>query len=350
MIRSRRRRIDFGADHPRIGLAPLEARAQRPTEPSERDRRAPTGKERTAARSAAPTRVVEAIAHAAVGITTRGEARRMSGRLAIVATPIGNLGDLSERAIAELRDADLVLAEDTRRTRALLTHLGIAGKALERLDAHAEEERVAPVLARLMEGARVALVSDAGTPAISDPGARLVRAAAAAGCEVTALPGPSAVTTAIAASGFGGERFRFFGFLPRKKSALARTIADIAATDEVVVAFEAPARMAETLAELARSLGDRPAVVARELSKKHEEYLRGTLAELATAEREWRGEITLVIGPAPPRALATEADIDARIAELPDELPPRDAAKLVAAETGWSARDVYARLLAARRG
>lgn len=273
------------------------------------------------------------------------------GQLTVVATPIGNLGDITPRAVEALAAADLVLAEDTRRTRGLLTHLAITGKETARLDAHAEESRIAWVLARLAEGARVVLVSDAGTPAISDPGARLVRRAADAGHTVTSLPGPSAVTTAIAASGFGGERFRFLGFVPRKASALARALDEVAASPEIVVLFESPARMATTLAALAERLGEREIVIAREISKKHEEYLRGSLASLAERERDrrWRGELTLVIGPRPePAAEETVSDeaLDVLIErELASGARPRAIAKKLAEETGRTGSDVYLRIV-----
>jgi 16S rRNA (cytidine1402-2'-O)-methyltransferase len=277
------------------------------------------------------------------------------GRLTVVATPIGNLGDITPRAVEALASADLVLAEDTRRTRSLLTHLEIRNKDLERLDAHAEAKNLDAVLARLEGGASVVLVSDAGTPAISDPGARLVQVAAAAGHEVTSLPGASAVTTAIAASGFGGSRFRFFGFLPRKGSALAATIEDIADTPEVVVYFESAPRMASSLRLLAERLGSRDAVVAREISKKHEELIRGPLDALAQSERDraWRGEITVVIGPRPASVVSrlSVAELDLRIhAEVANNDRPRTIAKRLAADTGWSSREIYQRIVAHKEG
>lgn len=273
------------------------------------------------------------------------------GQLTVVATPIGNLGDITPRAVDALTGADLVLAEDTRRTRGLLTHLAISGKEIARLDAHAEESRIGWVLSRLEEGAHVVLVSDAGTPAISDPGARLVRRAADAGHTVTSLPGPSAVTTAIAASGFGGERFRFFGFVPRKTAALARVLEEVAAAPEIVVLFESPTRMATTLTALAEHLGEREIVIAREISKKHEEYVRGNLTEVAERERDrrWRGEITIVIGPRTEREAreaVTDEDLDALIdRELAGGDRPRAIAKKLAAETGRPGREIYLRIV-----
>ncbi len=273
------------------------------------------------------------------------------GRLTVVATPIGNLGDMTPRAVEALATADLVLAEDTRRTRGLLTHLAIGGKPIERLDAHAEATKLERVLGRLADGASVVLVSDAGTPAISDPGARLVAAAARAGHDVSSLPGASAVTTAIAASGFGGERFRFMGFVPRKASVAARLLEDIAATPEVVVLFEAPSRMAATLAALAERLGERDVVVGRELSKQHEEYVRGTLTAVAERERDrsWRGEITIVIGPdARPKDAPTlsEEALDALIrTELERGERPKAIAKRLAETTGLGTRELYRRIV-----
>ncbi len=272
------------------------------------------------------------------------------GRLTVVATPIGNLGDITPRAVEALAGADLVLAEDTRRTRGLLTHLEITNKKLARLDAHAEHDNLEWVLSRLSEEASVVLVSDAGTPAISDPGARLVREAALAGHEVTSLPGASAVTTAIAASGFAGDRFRFLGFLPRKAAALSETLALVADTPEIVILFEAPSRMGQTLVALADRLGEREIVVAREITKKHEELIRGAARRLAEdeASRTWRGEITIVIGP---RKAAEREDIteEALAALLAEELDgggrPREVAKRVAALTGLSSRDIYQRIV-----
>ncbi len=271
-------------------------------------------------------------------------------RLTVVATPIGNLGDITPRAVAALREAALVLAEDTRRTRALLTHLDIKNKELGRLDANVESSRLEGVMARMAQGTDVVLVSDAGTPAISDPGALLVRRAAEAGHEVTSLPGASAVTTAIAASGFAGSRFRFMGFLPRKGTALSGALDDIAGTAETVVYFESAGRMATTLALLAERIGSREAVVARELSKKHEEFIRGTFSALAEreAERVWRGEITVVVGPRllTEEPVLSESELAARIVEtMCTGERPRVIAKRLAVETGWSSREIYQRIV-----
>jgi 16S rRNA (cytidine1402-2'-O)-methyltransferase len=275
----------------------------------------------------------------------------MAGRLLIVATPIGNLEDLSPRVVESLRAADRILAEDTRRTRQLLTHLGITQKRLVRLDAEMEARGVASFVSALAAGETIALVSDAGTPNVSDPGATLVRAAAAQAIVVTPIPGPSAVTAALAASGFGGARFRFVGFLPRGGSERQQALRVVAETPEPTVLFEAPTRLMSTLSDLARVMPAREAVVARELSKLHEELVRGTLAELAAAERDWRGEITVVLGEAPQESVKLGADeLDARIARaLAEGLRSKDAAKALSLESGWSARDIYARISAKKK-
>jgi 16S rRNA (cytidine1402-2'-O)-methyltransferase len=263
----------------------------------------------------------------------------MSGKLALVATPIGNLGDLSDRSRRCLAEADGVLAEDTRRARALLTHLGIAHKRVDRFDANVEARDLEGVLSRLEGGAALALVSDAGTPGVSDPGAALVRAAAARGIAVSPIPGPSAVLAALAASGFGGSRFRFFGFLPRGGNARREALAALLATEEVAIFFESPTRAAATLAELAERSPEREAVVARELTKLHEEFVRGTLADLA-GRAAWQGEITIVLGPM--AAAAAVIDVEARIAALTAEgLRDKDVAKAIALETGMAAGDAY---------
>jgi 16S rRNA (cytidine1402-2'-O)-methyltransferase len=272
--------------------------------------------------------------------------------LTIVPTPIGNLGDITRRAVEALRAADLVLAEDTRRTRALLTHLGIEGKTVVRLDAHVEERQAGRWVDALVAGQALALCTDAGTPSLSDPGAVLVQAAAARGLPVVALPGASAITTALSCSGFPADRFRFVGFLPRSGGARRAAVARIAQSDETVVLFEAPARASRTLADLAAATPGRPAMVARELTKLHEELVRGTLCELAALEREWRGEITMVLGPhRAERVEASAADVDRLVdAALDKGLAPKEAARQVAREAGLRPREVYQRLQARRRG
>ena len=245
------------------------------------------------------------------------------GTLHIVATPIGNLEDVTLRALRVLREADWVLAEDTRRTRILLDHFEIA-KTPTSLHAHNEAVRIDQVLAALDEQRSVALVSDAGTPLVSDPGARLVSAVAAAGHRIDAVPGASALLSALCVAGLDTQRVLFLGFLPRKKGDQTRLLERQRGRDETLVLFESPHRVAATFARMAEVLGDRPACLARELTKRHEEVARGLLSELARrfeAEPP-RGECTLVVAGAsaeedgPERAVA-EADLDQGIeAEL----------------------------------
>lgn len=264
-------------------------------------------------------------------------------RLVVVATPIGNLGDLSPRAAAALVDADLVCAEDTRRTGRLLAEVGSNAPQWSLHD-HNERRQVPAVLARLEAGDLVVLVSDAGTPAVSDPGHRLVTAAAEAGHVVEAIPGPSAVLTALVASGLATDRFTFEGFLPRKGGSRAARLAELATEPRTMVVFVAPHRAADDLRDLATTCGgDRPAVLGRELTKLHEEYLRGTLATLAEAADALRGELTLVVAGAPPTVAAVSMDdlVD-RVRTLQAEgLAPRAAAKQVAATADVSTRDLY---------
>ncbi len=219
-----------------------------------------------------------------------------TGTLSLVGTPIGNLGDITLRAIETLKAADRIYAEDTRRTRALLSHLGIGGKKLLPLHAHSTERVVETAVEILQEGNSVVLVTDAGMPSVSDPGSELVRAAEAAHVPVTVVPGPSAVTTAVALSGMVDSGFTFLGFLPRKGGRRRDALAAIAASRLPVVLFEAPTRLQATLADLAAACGARHAVVCRELTKRFEEAVRGTLAELAERDT-WQGEATVVIGP-----------------------------------------------------
>jgi 16S rRNA (cytidine1402-2'-O)-methyltransferase len=280
--------------------------------------------------------------------------RTQTGVLYVVATPIGNLGDLSTRAADTLRSTHRIAAEDTRRTRGLLSHLGITGKPVDRLDAHASEGDVARCIERLLAGEDVALVTDAGTPVVSDPGTALVQAASRAGVRVVPIPGPSAVMAAVSAAGLVTGGFRFLGFLPRGGPERRTALETVRATPESVVLFEAPQRAAETLADLARVVPGREAVVGRELTKVHEEFLRGTLAELAEAAsaREILGEVTIVIGPGGEQQAATldDAEIDRRVdALLAAGRRPRDIADELALEAGRPRRELYARVLA-RKG
>ena len=268
----------------------------------------------------------------------------MTGTLVLVATPIGNLGDLSPRAVEELAGADLVCCEDTRRTGRLLVHAGVADARLRRVDDHTERRAVAEVVDLLAAGSRVVLVSDAGTPGISDPGARLVEAVLDAGFEVSVVPGPVAAVAALVASGFATDRFVFEGFLPRKGRERGRRLAEIATERRTVVVYESPNRIGATVEALAEVCGaDRRATIARELTKLHEEFVRGTLAELA----EWaattpRGEIVLVIEGAPEPDDATDDEILVALrARLAEGLSGRDAADSVAAELGVGRRRAY---------
>lgn len=277
-----------------------------------------------------------------------------AGVLYVVATPIGNLGDLSARAVESLTQATRVAAEDTRRTRGLLTHLGLS-KPIERLDAHASAHDIARVVEHLQAGETIALVTDAGTPVVSDPGTELVRAAVEAGVQVVPIPGPSAVLTALVASGLSGGSFRFLGFLPRKGSERRDELEKIRSTPEVVVLFESPERTVETLADLARIMPHRRCVVARELTKVHEEFVRGTLEELGRTleNRELLGEVTLVLGPAEKVGTPTmsDEDLDRLIdTELGRGRRPRDVADEVALVSGRSRRDVYTRVIERKRG
>src|SRR5947209_14069416 len=260
--------------------------------------------------------------------------------LAVCATPIGNLEDVTLRVLAELRDADVVLAEDTRHTRGLLERHGIRAKLLSYHE-HNEAERVAELLPRLTAGERIALVSDAGLPGVSDPGARLVRAALDAGIDVTVLPGASAVETALVASGLSGGRYAFVGFLPRKPGELDALWRETGAWGCPIVAFESPHRLRATLSSLATFDPDRDTAVCRELTKRFEEVLRGTAAELADRLVDPpKGEVTLVVA----AGSATSDSESARraVADLVAAGAPRGvAAEVVARLTDTSRNDLY---------
>lgn len=273
----------------------------------------------------------------------------MSGTLWIVGTPIGNLEDLTPRAARALASCDAVLAEDTRRARQLLAHLGIEKKEVVRHDAHATDADHARAIERLLAGESLALVTDAGTPGVSDPGASLVARAAAAGIVVSPIPGASAVVAAIAASGFSTGSFRFVGFLPRDGAGRDEALSRVVTDPDLVVFFESPRRIAETLRELARLAPTREVVVTRELTKLHEELVRGTLADIAEAPREWLGEITVVLGPwdAPAEDSIDDATLDRWLGEQLDAgATVREAARVVAARSGRPKREVYARAVA----
>ena len=264
------------------------------------------------------------------------------GTLYVVATPIGNLEDVTLRALRVLGEVDQVYAEDTRRTRVLLERHQIATRPRS-LHAHNEAARSDEVLRDLEEGASIALVTDAGTPLVSDPGERLVARVAEAGHDVVPVPGPSAVTSALVASGLTATPFTFVGFLPRKAGLRAARLAELAKRGETLVLFESPKRLAATLAELAHAFGpDRRACVARELTKLHEEVARGTLAELGERySEEPRGEITVVVEGAVAEA-TDAASLRPRIeAALADGESARDIAASLHQETGAPRREIY---------
>jgi len=262
----------------------------------------------------------------------------MSGRLIICPTPIGNLEDVTLRVLAALREADVVACEDTRRTRVLLDRYGVSGNLVSYHE-HNESERAADLLRRMRDGLVVALVSDAGMPLVSDPGYLLVRACVAAGLAVEVLPGPSAALAALVASALPSQRWRFIGFLPRKRSELESAFA----TPETLVAFESPHRVAASLAVLADVDPERPAVVCRELTKLHEEVVRGRAAELAArfAGTSPRGEVALVVGAAPTAAPDLVPALVALRRLVAAGAKPRPAAAVVAELTGTSANALY---------
>ena len=270
-----------------------------------------------------------------------------TGLLQVIATPIGNLGDLSVRAREALASADVIAAEATRHTAALLKANGIATPLLS-LHEHNESQRVPALLERLARGERVVLVSDAGTPLLSDPGYELVRSAAAAGFGVSTIPGPSAITAALAVAGLPTDRFCFEGFLPARERERRAALAALAAETRTLVFFEAPHRIAAALADMAEVLGaERAAVVARELTKAHESIYRGSLGELArraaTEENFARGELTVVVHGAASAAAGVDEGLLRRAVEvLSKELPPARVAALAAQLTGATRAAAYA--------
>lgn len=271
----------------------------------------------------------------------------MHGRLQVVATPIGNLADLSARAREALSRADVIAAEDTRHTRVLLRAIGIA-KPLVSLHEHNESQRTPELLARLAAGETIALVSDAGTPLLSDPGLELVQRAARAGFEVHAIPGPSAITSALAVAGLPTDRFCFEGFLPSRERERRTALAALAHEPRTLVFFEAPHRILRTLAAMASEFGaERAAAVARELTKAHETIYRGTLQELlarAQAEENFqRGEITIVVHGATAPTGGVDGQLLRRTVELlAPELPPGRVAAIAAQLTGATRAAAYA--------
>jgi 16S rRNA (cytidine1402-2'-O)-methyltransferase len=269
--------------------------------------------------------------------------------LFLVSTPIGNLGDLSPRAADTLRTVSRVLAEDTRRTRVLTERVG-SPVPLVSLHAHNESERTAQVLGWLEAGEDLALVSDAGTPLLSDPGARVVRAVLEGGHRVVPIPGPSAILAALIASGLAGDRFSFLGFVPRKGGERRQLLARVATSAETTVIFESPQRLSDLLESLADACGpDRPAAVARELTKIHEEILRGTLQEVGAYYRQHppKGEVTVVVAPAgEPEATSADADLEVEARGLAARLlaggmKPSAAAKELTVRLDLARNDAY---------
>lgn len=267
--------------------------------------------------------------------------------LHVVATPIGALADITIRALETLAGADLVLCEDTRVTRKLTGHYGISTQ-LQPYHEHNAAEMRPKVMARLAEGARVALVSDAGTPLISDPGYKLVRDAIEGGFHVVAAPGASAALTALVVAGLPTDRFFFEGFLPPKQVARQARIAELSRIPATLVFYETGPRVAAAMADLAAGLGDRDAALARELTKRFEQVRRGTLAELAkelAGEPDPKGEIVLVVGPPGEEAAPEAADLDAALSAALKRVSLKDAVAEVSAATGVKRREVYARAL-----
>lgn len=278
----------------------------------------------------------------------KAEAEPIAPGLHIVATPIGNLGDISFRALATLAAADGVLAEDTRTSKTLLAHYGITTPLYPYHEHNAEQMRP-KILAKLREGSKLALISDAGTPLVSDPGYKLVAAVVAEGFAVTGIPGPSAVLAALVLAGLPTDRFFFEGFLPPKSAARKGRLTELAAIPGTLVFFESPRRLAEMLSDAAAVLGARPAAVARELTKFYENVRRGSLAELAAhyeADEEARGEIVVIIGPPGADELTPAGDvIDERLRAALALVSLKEAVAQVSAETGQPRRKIYARAL-----
>jgi 16S rRNA (cytidine1402-2'-O)-methyltransferase len=271
-------------------------------------------------------------------------------KLFVVSTPIGNLDDLTFRAQKTLAECDTVLAEDTRRTRQLLSHLGLS-KPLRTLNAHAGDAFIEQLAKEIADDDKCyALVSDAGTPLVSDPGAELVRAVVAAGGTVVPIPGASAVLTALAGSGLATNAFRFFGFLPRSGTERGDVLAKIVDTSEAVVLFEAGNRARDTIADLAARMPTRACAIGRELTKLHEEFLRGTLEELSRSiDEELRGEVTIVLGAyvVARTSVIDELRLSARIDEELDKGGhAKEVADIVAAWSGLPRREIYARVVA----
>lgn len=268
----------------------------------------------------------------------------MKGQLYVVATPIGNLEDITFRAVRVLKEVDVIACEDTRHTRKLLEHYGIQTPLLSYHE-HNEAARTTELIARLADGRSIALVSDAGTPLISDPGYRVIAAAVAAGLPIIPIPGPCASIAALSASGLPTDEFRYCGFVPAKTAQRARLFESLASEQATLVFYEAPHRILETLKQMSATFQGRPAVVARELTKLHEEFLRGTLdhitAELASRPAV-KGEFTILIGRGEPTPIHTSEPVEVELKRLEAQgLPRMDAIKQIARERGLSKREVY---------
>jgi 16S rRNA (cytidine1402-2'-O)-methyltransferase len=286
-------------------------------------------------------------------MTTRAQREAGTGCLYLVATPIGNLEDITLRAIRILKEADIIACEDTRQTQKLLQHYGIR-KEMVSYHEHNELTRSPELAIELEQGAKIALVSDAGTPGISDPGHRLVTLCLRHHIPVVPIPGPSALVAALAASGLPTEEFLFVGFLPPRAGARRKALDALKAESRTLIFYEAPHRVVETLADASEILGPRPAVIAREVTKIHEEFLRGPLVELLESARKRapRGEITLLIGPGDPQAQNVDARVPLkqRVEQLEAEggIDRKAALKQAARERGLGKREAYKQLLLER--
>lgn len=270
----------------------------------------------------------------------------MAGTLYIVATPIGNLEDLTFRALRTLKEADLIAAEDTRHSRKLLDHYGIK-TPLTSYHEHNEQAKARHLVERMQRGDSIALISDAGTPVLSDPGHRLVREAIRSGIAISPIPGPSALIAALSASGLPMERFAFEGFLPAKRKERREKLQSLRAEMRTTVFYEAPHRLGEALADMSDIFPDREIVLAREITKVHEEFLRGPAVELNAqlAGREWRGELTLMISGAT-SDVATQTELIAEIRKLKsDGMRVKDIAALLGEKYAVAKRDVYRMIL-----
>jgi 16S rRNA (cytidine1402-2'-O)-methyltransferase len=286
-------------------------------------------------------------------MVTKTQREAGTGCLYLVATPIGNLEDITVRAIRILKEADLIACEDTRQTQKLLNHYGIR-KEMVSYHEHNELTRSPELVIELEQGAQIALVSDAGTPGISDPGHRLVTLCLRHHISVVPIPGPSALVAALAASGLPTEEFLFVGFLPARAGARRKALDALKAESRTLIFYEAPHRVVETLADASEILGARPAVIAREVTKIHEEFLRGPLAELLESARKRapRGEITLLIGPGDPKMQQADVSVSLkeRVAQLEAEggVDRKAALKQAARERGLAKREAYKQLLMER--